>query len=155
MVSFVSEKTSLLNALVAHIHEGLQSYFIKSAFYLRVLAKPTLLFMQIILYCMAINLKVSCIEVICLNHQRILSTITCTYLVITAYQNNSLQELLRIVSTMMMITKLYCLNSVIVAFIHCHQLASASLTYCPTARIFLFELASFASGSLESLPMLE
>ena len=32
-------------------------YFLKSAVYLRVLAKPTLLFMQIILCCMTINLK--------------------------------------------------------------------------------------------------
>ena len=40
--------------LIAHIHEGLYRYFIKVHFILRVLAKPTLLFMQIILYCMTI-----------------------------------------------------------------------------------------------------
>ena len=38
--------------LMAHIYEGLYLYFLKSAFYLHVLVKSTLLFMQIALYCM-------------------------------------------------------------------------------------------------------
>ena len=51
--------------------------FLKSTFYSRVLAKPTLLFIQIILYCMTYSIhyynqpkQASCIEfveVICLN----------------------------------------------------------------------------------------
>ena len=123
--------------LIAHIHEGLYWYFIKSAFYLHLLAKPTLLFMQIILYCMTIlyymaiiyiNLKGklhrTCWGYLC--HQRALSTITCTHLVIYSLSKYALQALLRIVFTVMMITKLYYLNSVFVAFIHCPQFAPAS-----------------------------
>ena len=37
---------------IAYIHESLYLYFFKSAFYLCALAKSTLLFMQIALYCM-------------------------------------------------------------------------------------------------------
>ena len=124
--------------LIAHIHEGLYWYFIKSAFYLRVLAKPTLLFMQIILYCMTINLKgklYRTVEVICLNHQRTLSTITCTHLVIYSLSK-------------------WCPPSTATYFIHSdddyqivlpqfslrgvHSLPPASLTYCPTARISFY-----------------
>ena len=115
---------------------GFVLIFYKVYFILRVLAKPTLLFMQIILYCMTI---LYCMAIINLKgklhrtcwrlsvcHQRALSTITCTHLVIYSLSKYALQALLRIVSTVMMITKLYYLNSVFVAFIHCPQLAPAS-----------------------------
>ena len=63
----------------------------------------------------------------------------------------TLPVLLRIVSTVIIIAELYCLNSVFMAFIA----ANFSNILADCTNFFLFELASFAFGSLESLLMLE
>ena len=65
------------------------------------------------------------------------------------YQKYILPALLRIVSTVIIIAELYCLNSVFMAFIA----ASFSNILADCMNFFLFELASFAFGSLESLLM--
>ena len=141
--------------LIAHIHEGLYWYiFFKLDFiYMSKVAKPTLLFMQIILYYMIIiNLDRQLVEVIYLNHHRTLSTITYTRLVTyNLYQKYLLHALLRIVSTVILIAKLYCLNTVFMAFIA----TSFSNIMAGCTNFFLFKLAPFTSRSLESLPMLE
>ena len=55
----VEELIIVWSMLIAHIHEGLYWYIfliLQSAFYLLVPAKPTRLFMQIILYCITYTL---------------------------------------------------------------------------------------------------